>query len=469
MCMKVTLRRPLILASVIVATTLCFVSVLAVDIPVTTPDDHTAPEGACSLRAAVEAANTDAAVDGCPAGAGADRILLPAGVYTLTSSAIITDTNANGDLDLLTEIALLGADARTTVIDGNALDRILHISTTATVTVADLTLTNGHAPDGPSNDGERQPPGDGGHGGAILNEGDLWLQRVIVWASRAGDGGSLEMGPPVLWQVGRAGFGGGVYNRGALTITASAIVSNTAGHSGHLGTVHYDQAGSGGDGGGVYNAGVLLIQNSTIADNLAPDGQDVSNLVYYTIVPGDGGSGGGIANAGSLTLDNLTLAANRAGRGGIGTNGGYYTETGASGVGGGLLVYPAGEAKARNAIMVSNTAAAAPDDCAGALVSLGFNLIEITTGCVISGSVGSNVYAVAPGLGPLGIFTGTTPTLFAPYTGPAVDRGDCIDSTGVVVAFDQAGTPRPQLGGCDIGASEAVLPERYHFLPVIGR
>ena len=170
-----------------------------------------------------------------------------------------------------------------------------------------------------------------------------------------------------------------------------------------------------------------------------------------------------------MTLDNVTLAVNRAGRGGIGTNGGYYTVTGASGVGGGLLVYPAGAAKARNAILAGNIAAAAPDDCAGVLYSLGFNLIETTAGCAISGSVGSNVYAVSPGLGALGIFTGTTPTLFAPYTGPAVDRGDCIDSTGAVIAFDQAGTPRPQLGGCDIGATEATLPEHFCFLPVLGR
>ena len=38
----------------------------------------------CSLREAIQAANTDAAFGGCPAGGGADRISLAAGTYGLS-------------------------------------------------------------------------------------------------------------------------------------------------------------------------------------------------------------------------------------------------------------------------------------------------------------------------------------------------------------------------------------------------
>ena len=48
----------------------------------TTTDTLTGPQ--CSLRAAIQAANTDAAVAGCAAGSGTDTITLPAGDYKLT-------------------------------------------------------------------------------------------------------------------------------------------------------------------------------------------------------------------------------------------------------------------------------------------------------------------------------------------------------------------------------------------------
>jgi CSLREA domain-containing protein len=51
---------------------------------VTTTADELNANGNCSLREAIRAANTDTAVDACPAGKGADVIFLPAGTYSLT-------------------------------------------------------------------------------------------------------------------------------------------------------------------------------------------------------------------------------------------------------------------------------------------------------------------------------------------------------------------------------------------------
>ena len=467
MRIAVSLCRPFLIVWPLIAAALLFASVSAVDIPVTAPDDHLESNGDCSLREAIEAANTDTVVDGCPAGNGPDIILIPTGTITLSISPVLTDTNATGDLDLLTEMTLQGVDARMTVLDGAGIDRILHISTTASVTVADLTLTNGHAPDGIPYSEYENPPGDGGHGGAVLNEGTLWMQRVTVNASQAGSGGRMGGSAPP-WPPARAGKGGGIYNRGVLSIVQSAVIGNRAGFSGEVHAPHFVQAASGGDGGGIYNTGTLAIHTSTIADNRAPDGESASNLFYYNVVPGDGGSGGGIASEGSVTLDNVTVIANTAGYGGIGTNG-IYTRTGESGVGGGIHYSATVGLKAHNTILAGNWAASTANDCAGNLESLGFNLIQTTDGCTISGSVDSNVYGLDPGLGPLGLLRSTTPLHFAPYTGPAVDRGDCIDSNGEPVAADQGGTARPQLRGCDIGAAEATVPDHLSFLPLVGK
>ncbi len=70
-----------------------FLAVLALGVPVAasgttiTVDsaaDSVAVDGTCTLREAIVAANADTAVDTCPAGDGADVVMVPAGAYTLT-------------------------------------------------------------------------------------------------------------------------------------------------------------------------------------------------------------------------------------------------------------------------------------------------------------------------------------------------------------------------------------------------
>ena len=56
----------------------------AAGIAVTTTADELNNDGECSLREAIQAANTNSVVDACVAGAGDDTITLPAGTYTLT-------------------------------------------------------------------------------------------------------------------------------------------------------------------------------------------------------------------------------------------------------------------------------------------------------------------------------------------------------------------------------------------------
>ena len=226
-------------------------------INVNTTDDELNSDGDCSLREAVRAANSDTTVDACPAGSGADTIILPAGVYTLTIGGIVEEAAAIGDLDITDDLILSGAGVSTTIIDGGELDRVLHIDPLGddiTVEMSGMTIRNGQAPGG---------------GGGIWNDGLLTIANCAVTGNRASD------------------EAGGIWNEGTLTMTNSTISGNSATH-----------------GGGLKNRvhATMVITNSTISGNSASD------------------SAGGIINSATLTLINSTIVSNTAGSyyGGIG-------------------------------------------------------------------------------------------------------------------------------------------------------
>ena len=128
----------LVLLSVLVVATLVWApgAVQAATITVnTTTDVVNSTDGLCSLREAITAANTDTvsgATGGeCTAGGGADTITVPAGTYTLTVAGTGEDSNVTGDLDVVGDLTLTGADAATTLIDGGLLDRVIDVKSPA--------------------------------------------------------------------------------------------------------------------------------------------------------------------------------------------------------------------------------------------------------------------------------------------------------------------------------------------------
>src|SRR6185369_15849172 len=158
----------------------------AATITVTTTADSAAGDGQCSLREAILAANSDAAVDACPAGAGPDVIVLPAGTYALTRTGAGEDAGATGDLDIASDITLRGAGSATTVVRADGLgDRAIHVLSTGTATLEQLTIRGGAAR----------------FGGGIYNAGSLALVGCAVTANTA-TGGAGAGG------VGGAGGGG---------------------------------------------------------------------------------------------------------------------------------------------------------------------------------------------------------------------------------------------------------------------
>jgi hypothetical protein len=117
-----------------------------------------------------------------------------------------------------------------------------------------------------------------------------------------------------------------------------------------------------------------------------------------------------------------------------------------------------------------------PSDCAGTLISEGFNFIGSNGGCAITGDptgnhVGTNYpFSIDPMVYPFGTPPGTPPG-FTPKPGsPLIDAAaniGCISGTGLYYLFvDQIGHYRAANGRCDIGAVE-YFDIRRLYLPLI--
>lgn len=241
-------------------------------ITVNTLDDELNGDGDCSLREAIQAANTDTAVDTCTAGSGADTITLPPGTYILTLVGAFEDAGQTGDLDILADLNVQGSGARSTIIDGNNADRVFDILAGAQIVLSDLTVRGGSID---------------GNGGGIQNEGDLTVTRVTVGENFA------------------VGDGGGIYNSGMLAVGESTIVGNAVFNS----------------GGGIGSAGGLTIVNSTLSRNRiiyefgANRGgglrslSGVTDLINVTINGNQAAAGGGIVNdSASVQIKNVIVA-----------------------------------------------------------------------------------------------------------------------------------------------------------------
>ena len=112
-------------------------------IQVTTSADELNNDGDCSLREAIRAANLDVAVDACPAGSGADRINLPAGMYLLSIPGQDENAALTGDLDITADLTIVGEGKERTFVDANQIDRVFHVTGPYAVQFSSLTIQNG--------------------------------------------------------------------------------------------------------------------------------------------------------------------------------------------------------------------------------------------------------------------------------------------------------------------------------------
>ncbi|MCA9980622.1 MAG: CSLREA domain-containing protein, partial [Anaerolineales bacterium] len=319
---------------------------IAVD---TTADDLT-DNGNCTLREAIEAANTKTAVDMCPAGGVTTTITIPAGTYTLAIAGDRENDNQTGDLDILSNVVLVGAGQAETILDGNSLDRLFDVHDPGRAQISHLTITNGSITETSSG------------GGIRVFEAHADIDHVRFHGNLAG-----TLDPDF------GGGGGGIYFFGSTgSLNQSEVRNNTAFTVGGGVYILYsnvvvsqtliqDNSSVFSSGGGLYNSAsgdnssVMIVDSQIISNTSAFNGGGVGNVVgtgftatmhiertlisnNSTVLADDvsSGAGGGVANGvfiGTITgLADMTIRDSVI-RQNTATNGGGISSTPAGAVG----------------------------------------------------------------------------------------------------------------------------------------
>jgi hypothetical protein len=295
----------------------------------------------------------------------------------IAPTGTVPDQNASGDLCVTSNAGLtITGQGPTTIIEGlpSLTDRLMTIAPQASVSLVQLTLEGGHAPDGATSTLPICPTSDNGaNGGAIYNTGRLFTMAVTFQGDSAGVGAA---GDATGSNGCAGGSGGGIYNLhkpgkpskrfpGSLTVQNTMFIGDAAGAGGAGGStstsVPGGSGGSGGSGGGIYNnGGTLQVSNTSFALNKAGSGgQGGGSDGGNGGTGGDGSPGGGIYSAGgSMSVINGTFAGNEAGSGAIGGNdtGGGNGGSGGAGANGGALAVNDSPSGLRNATVSSNIA-----------------------------------------------------------------------------------------------------------------
>jgi hypothetical protein len=244
--------------------------VLALALAVTASHAQTiAVKEGCTLRNAIINANTDTDTDGasgCLAGSGADTLNLKA-KSTYTFSQTDNNTDGNNALPSITSVITINGNnavlQRSTAPDTPAM-RLLHVGSTGNLTLNRLQVTGGKAPAYYNYH----------RGGGIYNRGTVSLNNSTITDNRAGNDG------------------GGIHNLGNLTVNNSLVSGNRAGAN----------------GGGIASLGKLTLTDSHISANHAVDGSALWN------------------KDSTMTLTNSTVSGNTASNGAAVSNagGGYF-------------------------------------------------------------------------------------------------------------------------------------------------
>lgn len=351
--------------------------------------------GACSLRAAIQEANTSDA----PA-----SVTVPPGTYLFTRANTDGDEDAGftGDLDVSSQIRIAAFGA---TINADWLDRAFEVTADGELVISGATIINGYARGGEDpivgsggaiwNAGSttvqlssfvgNRAEGPAASGGAILNTGDLTVNYSTFEANRATRaGGAIEA------------------NGGSTTILGSSFTANKTGpEPGNGGAFHLSGAGD------------VLITSSTFTDNLAVEGGAVWNSAsgsttvtdslfttnQATGVEADQGGGGLYNDGGTLIVADSTMERNSAtgaaGSGGAILNNGGRLEIETSVISGNSAERAGGGIEANlgtttivSTVLDGNDAGASPGN-GGALHITGAGDATITTSDVVNNTAGA--------------------------------------------------------------------------------
>ncbi|OQX23624.1 MAG: hypothetical protein BWK80_24915, partial [Desulfobacteraceae bacterium IS3] len=206
------------------------------------------------------------------------------GAITFASSlAGQTIALTTGEMAIDKNLTISNANAPGLVISGNNASRVFNINSGKTVTITNLTISNGKASNGAGifNDGnltlnncsltDNTADGDSTGGGAILNSETATINNSSIFGN---------------YTTGNNSTGAGIFNDPScsLTLTNCTVSGNAA-------------AGSG-NGGGIFNAaGSLTVNNCTITGNTANSGSGVVNAggtanIKHTVIAGNTATSG---------------------------------------------------------------------------------------------------------------------------------------------------------------------------------
>jgi CSLREA domain-containing protein len=376
----------------------------------------TSVAGQCTLRDAIQAANTDVAVQGCAAGSGPDTIN-----FSVTGAIPLAT-----QITISSSVTISGPGAASLTLATTGTNRALYLDDTppSVVTISGVTFQGN--------------PATTAAGGAIFHYGGALFVQDSVFT------GNFSTAP-----------GGAIFNYGGgLEIVSSTFTGNHASrggaifmYSGALRVIQSTFTGNiaTGDGGAIYlySSGALTMTDSTLSGNQAQNGGAIylyraaASTITNSTISGNSASnrGGGIYLYGqTLTINNSTLTGNTA-----------------SSSGGGVYLYGS-TLNLFSTIIANNINGGAPDIGVGETGTVnGTNsLVRGTSGFSFSTNV-ANITGQDPLLGPLANNGGPTLTHALLAGSPAINTG----INPLALAFDQRGTPFARSSGAtDIGAFE---------------
>src|SRR5262245_45867151 len=245
-----------------------------------------------------------------------------------------TITLTSGELNITSDVTILGRGAGLLKVSGGGNSRVFEVAPKVKVNISGLTISDGNAILA-SNVLE---------GGGIYNRGTLTVSNCNLFANHAIAGGGISnhgtltvSGCTLSGNIGTQS-GGGIFNAGAMTVSGSYFVPSIDPFTGIPLTGNRSYWG-----GGIFNQGkatATVSSGTTLSGNAATEG-DLGS-----------GYGGGMYNAGNakLTVSNCTLSGDSAGN-----------------LGGGI--YNAGTLTVSGSAFSSNT----PDDIYGPYIDGGGN------------------------------------------------------------------------------------------------
>ncbi len=252
-----------------------------------------------------------------------------------------------------------------------------------------------------------------GGGGGVENRGTLTMSGCTVTGDSAGTGGGVDNGGTLTMSgctvTGDSSVqgGGGVANGGTLTMSGCTVAGDSADSTGFV-----TYAG----GGGVYNGGTLTMSGCTVTgDSALSGGGGVDNASRATLtlsgctVAGDSArDGGGVYNKGGLTLSGCTVTGDSAG------------------FGGGLFNFSTGTVTLNSTIVANSLGGG---DIVNEHVLTGsHDLIGDGSGAIVGTGnlLGTVANPINPLLAPLGDYGGPTQTMALLPGSPAIDQGGAV-------------------------------------------